>query len=79
MARKGKGGSPAAECKESKRNHELSYLTSYPEQMKIYVFVITFIFFMGPKYAHEGITDVSALRPTSFACTFKAELEERLI
>lgn len=66
--------------KSQRDTPELSYFTFYPEQMKIlYVFVTTFIFFYGPKCTHEGIFEVTAWRPTSFACTFRAELEERLI
>lgn len=71
---------PQLNVKSQRDTPEVSYFTFYPEQMKIlYIFVTTFIFFYGPKYTHKGIPDVSAWRPTSFACTFKAELEERLI
>lgn len=81
MAGKGKKVDVLQLNLKSQRNTTaLSYFTFYREQMKIlYGFVTIFIFFHGPKNTHEGIPDVSAWRPTSFACTFKAELEERLI
>lgn len=66
--------------KSQRDTPELSFYTFYREPVKIlYVFITTFIFVHGDKYNHEGIVDVSAWRTTSFACTFKAELEERLI